>query len=292
MKTIFKDDLFGHQPSRIVAASCERLGALYDVQANPREINLFYLQGDIRERIERKGDGFGVCNTSLYFSSEEMKRELVEHPERFSPNVILRGIYQETILPNIAFIGGGGELAYWLQLKDLFINYAVPFPALVLRNSFLLVDKKSHALMQKLGLQATDLFKTELEIMNSLVEREGKKPQLNGEVAELKAIYETLKQTAAKTDATLGAHVAALQTRTLNDLAALEKKMLKAERKKMEAVQRQVARLKNGLFPRHGLQERVENISGYYASFGSAIIDKLWEHSAAIEPSFTVLTEI
>ncbi|MDB5252885.1 MAG: bshC, partial [Flaviaesturariibacter sp.] len=132
MQAVFQDDLFTQRPSSVVTDTCRRLDPLYKVQAHPREINLFYLKDDIRERIERKGNGFCVCHTDLFFSEDEIRAELDSHPERFSPNVILRGLFQETILPNIAFIGGGGELAYWMQLADLFDAYSIPFPALIL----------------------------------------------------------------------------------------------------------------------------------------------------------------
>jgi len=122
------------------------------VQAGGREINLFYLDEDLRERIEAKGDSYAVANTTITFTKDETLKELREHPERFSPNVILRGLYQETILPNIAFVGGGGEIAYWLELKAVFDFYKVPFPILVLRNSFLLIEEKWKEKMNKLEL--------------------------------------------------------------------------------------------------------------------------------------------
>ena len=112
---VFEDDLLHQTASGIVGKTAERIQAAgYKTQAHPREINLFYLKDDIRERIELHGDEYQVLNEGLPFSKDKMLAELQWHPERFSPNVILRGIYQETILPDIAFIGGGGELAYWL----------------------------------------------------------------------------------------------------------------------------------------------------------------------------------
>ncbi|HEX6846357.1 MAG TPA: bacillithiol biosynthesis cysteine-adding enzyme BshC, partial [Chitinophagaceae bacterium] len=124
MIPVFKDDLLNQTASGIVEKTAERLSnAGYKVQANPREINLFYLKDNIRERITKKniprlpdGQEYSILNTQYSFSEEELLKELAVHPERFSPNVILRGLYQETILPNLAFVGGGGETAYWLQL--------------------------------------------------------------------------------------------------------------------------------------------------------------------------------
>jgi bacillithiol biosynthesis cysteine-adding enzyme BshC len=121
---IFEDDLLHQAPSDIIGKTIEKIHAAgYKVQANPREINLFYLEEGIRERIVKKDEKYKVQNTSKEFSEDELKKELNDHPERFSPNVILRGIFQETILPNVAFIGGGGELAYWLQYGELFVHY-------------------------------------------------------------------------------------------------------------------------------------------------------------------------
>ncbi len=127
----------------IVEKTICRLSEYYKVQAGGRELNLFYLFENHRERIEKEGEGFIVQNLDIRFTLDEILEELQNHPERFSPNVILRGVLQETILPNIAFIGGGGEMAYWLELKEVFQAAGVPYPVLVLRNSFLFADKRS-----------------------------------------------------------------------------------------------------------------------------------------------------
>ncbi|MEO5591444.1 MAG: bacillithiol biosynthesis cysteine-adding enzyme BshC, partial [Chitinophagaceae bacterium] len=142
MHTIFEDDLFNNKPSEIVSITSEKLSEKYKVQAHPREINVFYMKDGIRNRMVQIKDKFVVHDTDIVFTKEELINELSQFPERFSPNVILRGLYQEIILPNIAFIGGGGELAYWLELKDLFLHYKAPFPVLILRNSFLLIEEK------------------------------------------------------------------------------------------------------------------------------------------------------
>jgi bacillithiol synthase len=195
-------------------------------------------------------------------------------------------------LPNLAFIGGGGELAYWLQLKDLFEHYAIPFPVLVLRNSFLMIEKSWQQLIEKLSLSTNQIFKKELDILNEVIEREGKKPQLNGELHKLGALYDELKNTASVVDVTLHKHVEALKVKALNQLQVLEKKMMRAERKKLHAFASQVHKMKEQLFPKNGLQERVENFSSFYAKWGSAFIDELLQNSLSVEQQFTVLTEV
>jgi bacillithiol synthase len=293
MTKLFEDDLLHQTASGIVEKTAEKLQAAgYKVQASPREINLFYLLDDKRERIVKEGTRYKAQGTSLDLSEEELKNELQEYPERFSPNVILRGLYQETILPNIAFIGGGGETAYWLQLKDLFEHYKIPFPVLVLRNSFLIVEKKWQVLIAKLGFTIEDFFLPEQELINRLVAREtDKKLKLNGTFSETEQLYNVIKKQASSIDTTLEKHVEALKTQTLHRLQELEKKMLRAEKRKFADQQRQIHTIKEQLFPGNGLQERKENLCYYYAKWGKEFVSKLYEHSLGLEQEFVVVSE-
>jgi bacillithiol synthase len=292
MIEVFKDDLLHQKPSAIVAETSKQLEAVYKVQANPREINLFYLKDNIRERVEERDGKYKARNTDISFSKEELIEELNNHPERFSPNVILRGIYQETILPNIVFIGGGGELAYWLQLKELFNHYKVPYPVLLLRNSFLVVENKWQEKLDKLNFTMQDFFLPERELLNKLVVRETKNTvKLNGALEEVEQLYETFKKQAGAIDITLAPHVDALKARSLQSLQELEKKMLRAEKRKFTDQQRQIQAIKEKLFPKNGLQERIDNFSYYYAKWGSEFIDKLYENSLGLEQEFIILSE-
>jgi len=293
MTSVFEDDLLNQTASGIVEKTAEKLRAAdYKVQASPREINLFYLTDDTRGRIEVRGTKYEVMNSTISFTGDELLKELEANPERFSPNVILRGLYQETILPNIAFIGGGGETAYWLQLKDLFAHYKIPFPVLVLRNSFLIVEKKWQSLIAKLGFTIEDFFLPEQELINRLVTREtDKKLKLNGTFSETEQLYNLIKKQASSIDTTLEKHVEALKTQTLYRLQQLEKKMLRAEKRKFADQQRQIHTIKEQLFPGNGLQERKENLSYYYSKWGREFIEKLYKHSLGLEQEFVTIIE-
>ena len=94
MQQVFEDDLLKQTASGIVAETSAKLEELYKVQAHPRDINLFYLADNLRERIEQRDSHYEVLNSGIRFSREELLNELREHPERFSPNVILHGLYQ------------------------------------------------------------------------------------------------------------------------------------------------------------------------------------------------------
>jgi bacillithiol biosynthesis cysteine-adding enzyme BshC len=293
MIPVFEEDLFSQTASGLVARTIGELSEHYKVQANPRDINLFYLKGDLRGRIERVGGKFLVHDSQLLFGEEEMRQELRQYPERFSPNVILRGLYQETILPNIAFIGGGSETAYWLELKRLFVHFRVPFPMLILRNSFLLINEQEKDKLDRTGLSVADIFRPEEELINEWVRRQSQQQlSLEGEIAEGQAYYEKLKRIAASVDSTLVQHVEALQAKALEPIRELEKKLLKAEKRKFKDQQRQINVLQSALFPMNGLQERTDNFMPWYAARGKKFIEALYAHSPTLEQEFIVLQEV
>jgi bacillithiol synthase len=292
MIPVFEDDLLRQEPTRIVSETTDRLSVHYKVQANPRPINLFYLKDDLRGRIERKDDMYIVHDSTLQFTEAQILEELHRHPERFSPNVILRGLFQETILPNIAFIGGGGETAYWLELKELFGHYKTPFPVLILRNSFLLIGMEWMEKIKKAGFGVPDLFKPAEELINTLVKRESSNDlSLEQQIGQANQYYENLKLLARPVDPTLEQHVEALQARALEPIRSLEKKLLKAEKRKFSDQKRQVHAIKAALFPEDGLQERVENFLPWYAVHGPQFIRDLYANSPALGEEFVVLAE-
>jgi bacillithiol biosynthesis cysteine-adding enzyme BshC len=289
---VIKKELLQGFSQIAVQETVAQLPPMYKAQASGREINLFYLLDDKRERIERSGDYFVIVNTQLQFTREEILQELNDHPERFSPNVILRPVLQETILPGIAFIGGGGELAYWLELKKVFEAAMVPYPMLIVRNSFLFINKEQQANTEKLQLSYTDLFKPEPEIINQLVKRDSLvQVSLEKEKQQLVALYEQVKNIAGNIDVTLQTHTSALQTQAVKKITSLEKKMLRAEKKKFEAQQRQIHQLRMQLFPNNNLQERVDNLLPFYADRGKDFIKMIYNNSKGLEQEFGIILE-
>ena len=277
---------------KAVATTVAGFPAESKVQSAGREINLFYLKDDIRERIEQASDSFKITNSDIQFSNDAIDMELREYPERFSPNVILRPVFQEMILPNVAFIGGGGELAYWLELKNVFEEAGAFFPVLVLRNSFALINKSTADNIRKLGFETNDFFKTEIQLTEMVVRKEtALQLDFKEEKEALKAVYDKIKTGASAIDGTLTGHVHALRTQAMNRIEILEKKMLRAEKKKFEAQQRQIKKIKSVLHPEGILQERSDNILDYLAHNGPDFIDTLYKNSGGTQQSFTLLIE-
>ncbi|MBC9934371.1 bacillithiol biosynthesis cysteine-adding enzyme BshC [Chitinophaga qingshengii] len=287
---VMKDELFQQASHTIVNNTLEQLGTHYKVQANPREINLFYLKDDMRERIVQEGEQWKVLHTSLKFDAIALENELETHPERFSPNVILRGMFQETILPNIAFIGGGGEIAYWLELKGLFAHYKVPYPILLLRNSLLLTDELSAQRLDKLGITTAELFAPTDDIVNAYVKKHTNASLvLKDEYAAIEKLFDALEEKAHSIDITLVASTGAERSRALKSIGKLEHKFLRAEKKKFAWQTDQIKQVKNRLFPGGSLQERKENFMPWYATEGPAFLDRVLAALTPVTDQFTIV---
>ena len=140
------------------------------VQVNPRKLNLFLFHNNKRFRLEFENNFYNVVGTDLTFTKEEIIKQLNNGAELFSPNVLMRPIYQEFILPNLAYVGGSAEISYWLQLKSLFDYHKISFPILVLRNSFLLLSSRDFDLVDKNKIIIDDLLLNKEVFINKTVQ--------------------------------------------------------------------------------------------------------------------------
>jgi bacillithiol biosynthesis cysteine-adding enzyme BshC len=289
---IMQDDLLHQIAYAIVNKQLEQLSVHYKSQAAPRPINLFYLENQLRERIEKHGEIWQVLNTDIQFTETELIQELDAHPERFSPNVILRGLLQESILPNVAFIGGGAEVAYWLQLKTLFEHYNVFYPSIHLRQSILWIKQREAKLRNQLAFTDKDMFKSETTLTREYVtEHAGTDWQTSKEVETIENVLFQLKQKATSIDPTLKASAEAALAKMKHQLEILEKKMLRAEKRKMQIELSRITRLKETLFPNNNLQERVENFTDYFIQYGTTYFDVIKDATTPFNPTFLIIED-
>lgn len=289
-QSIMQDDLLNQHANKSVLKTVEKFPSAYKIQTSGRPINLFYLNDNIRERIEETAEGYKVINTQIVFSKKEIIEELNQFPERFSPNVVLRPLFQELILPNIAFIGGGSELAYWMELKSVFEFYNVNFPVLLLRNSFSIIENKTSSLISDLNLTLIDFFEPELKIIEKYTRENSKlKLDLSDERLSIENVYQKIKSAAGNIDTTLVPHTDTLLKNALKGILYLEKKMLRAEKKKHDAAIRKIKKIKSAIFPNGTLQERIENVLPLFAKHGLSFIDALYTSSKSIEQQFSFI---
>ncbi len=298
---IIKDDIFNNTNYKLVNQTISEFDKNgLKVQVNPREINCFYMIDNLRERIEHvynssleddKRDVYNVLNTSISFTKETMINELKLSPERFSPNVVLRPVYQQKILPNLAYIGGPGEIAYWLEFKEMFDHHKINFPVLIPRNFAMLTDEKSNSQIQKLGFTITDLFKdTELLTKEFVSKNAGSELSLTLQKDELTNVFADISIKATAVDITLKGSVEAELQKVLNAVKNIESKLVRSEKQKQETSINQIKKLKNKFFPEGSLQERYDNLAPYYLISGKQLIADLKEQFDPLDFKLLILT--
>jgi bacillithiol biosynthesis cysteine-adding enzyme BshC len=275
---VINQELFAPVAAKLVTQTTEKLTSLgYHTPLNAREINLFYLHENLRERIVKEGDCFRVLNTELEFTENELRDLTTQHPERFSPNVVLRPLYEEVILPNLAYIGGPSEVPYWMQLKDIFDYYAVPFPMLIPRNFALYINASQSEKIKKLGINHQDLFLDSVALRKSYVAGHTENSlELDDEKAAFRNIFNAIVHKAVLVDNTLKGAVEAEHARQLKLLEHLEKRIRRAEERKHESEITQVLNLRDKLFPGGSAQERYDNLLNFYPS-DPAFISRLFD---------------
>ncbi|MCB0566872.1 MAG: bacillithiol biosynthesis cysteine-adding enzyme BshC, partial [Phaeodactylibacter sp.] len=240
------------QPSKsLVEATVAKLEtAGFSEQAFPREINFFYMGPELRlrERIVLENGRYMVLNTDYSFSEDELIQEIEQHPERFSPNVVMRPVFQEAVLPNLAYIGGGGELAYWLERKSQFEHFGINYPMLVRRNSVLFIDKGNAKRMDKQEWTVEQAF-GDIEALIKAYVRENTENEISlaEEKAQLETLVKGIEQKAREVDPTLVKATAAEGQRMINSMEQLEGKLMRAEKQRHDIAINQMRTLKDKL---------------------------------------------
>ncbi|AIZ62561.1 bacillithiol biosynthesis cysteine-adding enzyme BshC [Hymenobacter sp. DG25B] len=280
----------------VQAANAQLEAAGYKPQIYSRPLNLFFLTDTgKRERLEY--DAAQDCaqmmvrNTGRCHTQEELLALVREHPEQFSPNVVLRPLYQEILLPNLCYIGGGAEVAYWFQLKGIFADNGVPFPILLLRNSAQYIGKANAGKLRKLGLTATDIFRPLPELKKQVGATLGQEEiSLKDQQEQLAAAFQSIADLAQRLDPTLVRTVAAEQQKVSGIVTGLEKRLSKASEAKHETAYSQLAALKEKLMPNGHLQEREDNVLSILIN-NPGFIQQLLEAFDPLALEFTVIEE-
>ena len=284
-----KEELLHQSAHKLVLETSEKLKE-YTVQVNPREINLFYIEDNLRERIIFEDGKYKVNHTKVEFTETEILTLLEKKPEQFSPNVIMRPLYQEVILPNLCYIGGGGEIAYWLELKTYFESAKITFPILLLRNSVLLATEKQTKKADKLNLSWSDLFSKQADLINiKTKELSDFSLDLNSLKEQLSQQFKDLYAIADQTDSSFLGAVKSQEKKQIKGLDNLEKRLLKAQKRKLHDVLERITNLQNELFPNQSLQERQTNFSEFYLEYGENLIPTLVQQLQPLANTFDTI---
>ena len=256
----------------------------YKPQINPRKINLFYLEKDRRIRLEESDGKIQTIDEQFVWEKSEAIKFFKESPEKLSPNVALRPLYSQVLLPDVAFVGGPAEISYWLQLKKVFEYKNVPFPILFPRYSGLYIPLAQSKKMEKIGLQTSDIFLDIKDIKKNILPMEWERPLLE-------RVYSDLIHFAQKIDATLEPLVRGELARMEKSVDGLEKRIIKATEQKNEVLINQINGLIGKLFPNGNLQERTESWISFLAT-NKNWINEVYEVIDPFNFSFSVIKEM
>lgn len=262
----------------IITASAE-LEKHYDLQVKPKVINMFYVHNGNRLLIEpREGGRFALKNSKRRFENQEIFAALQENPELFSPNVVLRPICQDYLLPTIAYVGGPAEISYYAQLKPAYAHYELTMPVIYPRASVSIIEGKINKFLSSYNLNFENVFHRNL-LVTKVVEKLSE-VKVDDEISrftdELNKVFYEMKNMTARVDQTLLNSVDNMKEKLKQNIEILKGKLINAQAKKSEVMTSQIDKVTNNIFPKDNLQERVLNITYFINKYDISFIKKLY----------------
>ena len=266
------------------------LKSQYKLQVKPRELNLFYIDDGIRKRLIKTDKGFATSDQSIFWTPSEIKKMIADSPEKISPNVLLRPIYQEVLLPNIAYVGGAREIAYWLEIKPVFDAFKLDFPLPLVRNSYFVVSKKNKNWLDNHNISLERLFNSlDLQINQLIKELSSNLLSFDEDFKTLESFYSSLKLKGEKINAQLEKVVNGEEKRAYSALKNLEKRFLNAEKRKHEQEILKLKQIVTKLFPKGKAMERVNSFIPYISQDSLGFKEKIMAAPSLFEQKIAFL---
>ena len=294
LKQIFTDDFKEEVRTQFVHNAVKEtnnlLNTKYRPEINPLKSNIFYLSDSRRTKINYDNGLFITHDNRYEWSQYELFKEIEKHPERFSPNVLLRPLYQERLMNNIIYIGGPSEISYWIQLVDMFKYRRQCFPILKLRSHFLILSKKTSKIKEQLGLKDIDLFLDYDQQIKKVLSRfqSVKTDKLNTELHQLLLTFEKRLRDIKNFPIN---SLDVFKKRTQREFKRLEGKILKFDKIKNTDIVNQVMMINEKKSPNNIPHERAMSFIPFYIKYGKYFFDLLIKESSIFDNKYTILTE-
>ncbi len=282
-KALFAKEISEGSPSSQAAVRASEVllkqGYHNQVHLSGDFLNLFYAAPE-RESIARKGNTFVIKNSNESLTQSELLQRLQDTPEAFSPNVLLRPLYQDALLPTVAYVAGPSEGAYYAQMKGIYREFDMPMPIIFPRKSLTLLEGKIEKVLEKYNLQVAD-FWGDVEVLVTKIARANLPEDLESRIQNAALCVteniHALEQVVADFDPTLADFVKNSSGRILGQIEGIEKKILQAYKKRDDVLRQQLYKASHSLYPRNQPQERQLNIVPYLFRHGFGFIDQLYE---------------
>lgn len=257
----------------------EKLIALdYHTQVHVRNINLFYLDEAGRNRIVKQGNQFLVLESEKTFTETEILKELDSQPEKFSPNALMRPMYQESILPNVSYIGGAAEIAYWLQLKSAFEAYDIFYPHLKVRNSAVWLNRRDAKKLRNIGYELSHLFERKEDFIAAYAESHYSGADFFDLSKEIEKLWERFNEKSDEAFHELKLEAGKFSAHKIKELKKLRQDLRKTVKAKNDADINLIHRLYDSVFPNGTLQERIDTFIPTYIDLGASYIQEIMKN--------------
>ncbi len=294
LKPIFQKEIndFTLHTQKLIQTSA-KLEELYHAQVKVKPVNLFYHTDDGRFSVEPVDDVFKLRRKRKQFTKDEILAEIDASPERFSPNVLLRPICQDYLLPTGFYIGGPSEIAYFAQVSPLYDFYNIETPIIFPRSSATILEKNVASGLDKYDLSMNDIFLGLDELKEKVI---ASLSENNIEIAfeeaskEIELTFDKIKENLFAIDKTLVDSSGRYKDRIMSSIAELKSKATKAQETKHETTIRQLTRLSNLLYPLGNLQEREINFTYFYNKYGKDFIRKIYDDISVSEFEHQVIS--
>lgn len=282
-KDVFYTEIAQNSPSTQGALEASRKLAEKNykpqIQLHEGILNLFLVEEE-RQTIQFRDDDYSIKGKPQTFRKNELLQLLEKQPHKFSPNVLLRSLYQDTLLPTIAYVGGLSEVAYFAQMKEVYKRFNLPMPIIYPRKSLTLIEKKVNKALKSYSLKLQDIWRnadgkikeiTKEKIPGSLDKA------LKTIASHLEKDLAGIRQETLALEPTLEKSVDLTIWKIHHQINLLEEKILKASKKQNSIMAERMHLAKSSLYPNQCLQERVFNITPFLIKYGFPLIDKLYE---------------
>ncbi len=278
---IFKKEISGfraHSEKLVIVSA--KLEEEYHAQVKVRPINLFFHTDEGRYLIEPVENDFRLKRKRKKFTYDELQLLIEKEPERFSPNVLLRPICQDYLLPTAFYIGGPSEISYFAQVTPLYSIYDVEPPIIYPRSSASIIEKNILSILEKYDLNLEDVFIGPETLKNKVIQviSPNSLDEVFKQVSnEIDLTYDRLKERLFEFDKTIADASTKYRHKSIHYLEELKGKALDAQKKKHEVTLRQIDKLNTALFPASNLQEREINFIYFAYRYGTDFIKKIFE---------------
>lgn len=281
LKPIFRKEItdFRIHTEKLVHVSAT-LEELYHAQVKVKPVNLFLRVDDGRHLIEPVENEFRLRRKRKSFTQEQLLELLENEPEKFSPNVLLRPICQDYLLPTVFYVGGPSEIAYFAQIKPLYEFYNIPSPVIYPRSSVTILENAIANSLEKYSITINDIFMdvegTKKKIINSV--EENSVDDLFAEMTtQVEEAFDQLKEKLFDLDKTIADSSNRYRDKIFSTINELKSKAEKAQQKKYEVTLRQIDRAAVNLFPNSNLQEREINFVYFANKYGDQFLKKIFD---------------